>query len=94
MTRETLMTDIKKQFPDIRIHGTTEDFDGHEGGVWVSGEEGTDESTGLSLFDYYTEDMREIFYVMMVYKPLHDFLHACEWYAEFQDPGTVMLYPE
>ena len=94
MDREQVMIDIKKQFPDIRIHGTTEDFDNHEGGIWVSGEEGEDENTGLSLFDYYAEDTRELFYVMHVYKPVYDFLTACGWYAEFHDPGTGMIYPE
>ena len=67
---------------------TTEEFSpGMKGGIWLTAEEG-------DLFDYYAWewDCEEKSYIMGTKKEFHEELKRLGWFAEFYDPGTVMLW--
>ena len=68
----------------------TEDFDGSEGGIWVSGENG-DMYKGKRIFDYYNEDYKK--YEFGVYKPFAKEMEKRGWYGEWYDAGTMMIWP-
>jgi len=68
----------------------TEDFDGSEGGIWVSGENG-DMYKGNRIFDYYNEDYKK--YEFGVYKPFAKEMEKRGWYGEWYDAGTMMIWP-
>lgn len=66
------------------VRGTTEEFDGSEGGIWLSAEE----ESNQWFFDYYADNRA---YELGVKNTMRDFLEKRGWYAEWNDPGTVML---
>jgi hypothetical protein len=78
MDRETVI-DMLKDF-GAHVCGTTEEFDGREGGVWASGERG-------DAFDYYGYAD-----TLGVRPDLCAALERAGWFAEFYDGGTVMVY--
>lgn len=85
MNREMLINNLDKK--GLIVRGTTEEFDGSEGGIWLSAEE---ESNQL-FFDYYAESRA---YELGVKNTMRDFLEHRGWYAEWYDPGTVMLWED
>ena len=54
LNRDDMMKWIKKSMDFV---GTSEDFDGSEGGIHVSGE-AQDEYKGSVIYDYYSEDYK------------------------------------
>lgn len=92
ITRERLIAKLQKAYPKMSLR-TTEEFDGSEGGIWTSGEDGITDRVGLPLFDYYAEDYEERLYELGVRKHLVNFLERNGWYAEWHDAGTVTLWP-
>lgn len=79
---------------------TTEEFNGSKGGLWFCGEcEDIVDSIGLPMFEYYAYDMnidginpyRD--YVFGVHPAINDFVEERGWFFEWNDPGTIMLWP-
>lgn len=93
LTRDELTAELKEMFPNMLLR-TTEEFNSIGGGVWTSGEDGIDGPimNHLPLFDYYTQDGGSNFYSFGVNNTFYEFLEERGWYAEFNDPGTVMLW--
>lgn len=56
---------------------TTEEFGINAGGIWTSGESG--------IFDYWNSEK--------CVPKMQKLLDKCNWFYEFYDAGTVMLYP-
>ena len=85
VNREQLIKWLQKFFRSVR---TTEDFNGNEGGVWVSAE---DQATygGLEIYDYYSESRS---YDLGVLAKFEDALQKKGWYSEWHDAGTVMIW--
>ena len=83
MKRETLIKNLEKK--GIIVRGTTEEFNNVDGGIWISAEEPDNEF----YFDYYAMNRS---YELGVRVTLVDFLQKRGWYAEWNDPGTTMLW--
>lgn len=90
MNREQLIAKLQKRYPN-KMFRTTEEFNGVEGGIWTSGEDGYTHN-GVPLFNYYAQDSGGNSYVFGVRKILHDFLEEQGWFCEWNDPGTVMIW--
>jgi hypothetical protein len=60
----------------------SEEFDGAKGGIWTGGE-GEPSKDGMGLWNYWESNHPEI----------DKFLEKRGWFQEWQDPGTVMLWP-
>ena len=82
------LTDYLEKYLDFLR--TTEEFDGTEGGIWTSAENG-ETLSGSKIFDYYSESSKYEFGVLNKFAKL---LSKSGWYAEFYDPGTVMIWEE
>jgi len=93
LTRDELTAQLAEKFPNMLLR-TTEEFNGSNGGIWTSGEDGIDGPLWgkLPLFDYYSRYGDSKFYTLGVNNHLYNFLEKNGWYAEFNDPGTVMLW--
>jgi hypothetical protein len=91
LTREELTEKLREKFPNMHLR-TTEEFDGTSGGIWTSAEDSDLLWGGLPLFDYYSQDGGSKSYTFGVNNHLYNFLEDCGWYAEYYDPGTVMLW--
>ena len=90
MKRKALILELQKRYPN-KMFRTTEEFDGSEGGIWTSGEDGQLHA-GLPLFNYYSQDSGGKSYIFGVRTFLHRWLEEQGWYCEWYDPGTVMIY--
>ena len=85
-TRAEVMDFLENHLKFIR---TSEEFDGVEGGIWTSAENG--ETMGSSLiFDYYSTSSKYEFGVLNKFAKK---LSKMGWYCEYYDPGTVMIWP-
>lgn len=91
MNREKLIKLLEDKYPKMLIR-TTEEFNGSKGGIWTSGEDGLESKDGLRLFDYYAEDYKEKTYIFGVHKEIENFLNKHGWFAEWNDPGTIMFW--
>ena len=83
ISREKMMAFLTKR--GCTVVGTTEEFDGSKGGIWLSGEERD------GFFDYYAEGLK---YVFGVWAPLYLQAEEKGWYFEWHDAGTIMCWPE
>lgn len=90
MNRDELIKELQKRYPK-KTFRTTEEFDGTEGGIWTSGEDGQLHA-GLPLFDYYSQDGGSESYIFGVRTFLHNWLEENDWYCEWYDAGTVMIW--
>jgi hypothetical protein len=88
ISRETLIQKLQKAYPQMNCK-LTEDFNGDEGGVWLSGEDGIEDRNGLPIFDYYAESN---LYVFGVIDHLHNFADRNGWLFEWYDCGTMMVW--
>ena len=86
-TREEMLVILGDLFP---ITGTTEDFDGSQGGIWICGESGYLNARGVRFFDYYAEDES---YELGVLTNLRKLANKHGWFFEWYDAGTIMVYP-
>ena len=85
-TRAEVMDFLENHLKFVR---TSEEFDGVEGGIWTSAENG--ETMGSSLiFDYYSTSSKYEFGVLDKFAKK---LSKMGWYCEYYDPGTVMIWP-
>lgn len=86
LDRDEMMKFIDKH---MRIAGTSEEFNGSEGGIWVSGED-TYEFKGKVIYDYYAEGSG---YELGVNVKWEKELNKRGWYSEWYDAGTVQIWP-
>jgi len=89
MNRDELIIALEAKYP--QAFRTSEEFNGSEGGIWTSGEDGTTEN-GLEIFDYYSQDGGSSSYTFGVLNSLHNYLEEHGWYGEWNDPGTMMIW--
>jgi len=92
ITEKTLDRDqmIEWLEKNLEFVSTSEDFDGSQGGIWVSGENG-DQYKGKRIYDYYSEDYKNReFGVLNTWEKE---LNKMGWYSEWYDAGTVMIWP-
>jgi len=82
------ITDFLEKY--LKFIKNSEEFDGVEGGIWTTAEDGAKKG-GLRIFDYYNESSK---YEFGVLKSFADLLSKRGWYCEFYDPGTVMIWEE
>lgn len=64
----------------VSVCGTTKDFDGSEGGLWVTLEEGSLEQFSSTFSDEY------------VNSPINKYIENMGYYIEEYDPGTAMIW--
>ena len=86
LDRDEMMKFIERH---MRIAGTSEEFGGGEGGIWVSGED-TYEFKGKVIYDYYAEGSG---YELGVNVKWEKELNKRGWYSEWYDAGTVQIWP-
>ena len=86
LDRDDMMKFVEKYMDFVR---TSEDFNGSEGGIWVSGEN-MDEFKGQVIYDYYAEGRG---YELGVNVKWEKELNKRGWYSEWYDAGTVQIWP-
>ena len=89
--RDELMNILEAKYPKMFMR-TTEEFNGSQGGIWSSGEDGLPAEDGMPLFEYYAEDPKEKRYILGVHKEIYNLLEEHGWFAEWNDPGTIMFW--
>ena len=87
ISRDEMMEWIKKY---MKFVGTSEEFNGSEGGIHVSGEAG-DEYKGAIIYSYYSEDYKNREFG--VWNKWEKELNKRGWYSEWYDAGTVCIWP-
>lgn len=87
LDRDDMIKWIEKYMDFVR---TTEEFNGSEGGIWVSGEN-MDEYKGRVIYDYYSEDYKNR--TFGVDNRWEKELNKRGWYSEWHDAGTSMIWP-
>ena len=86
--RDEMMKWIKKSMDFV---GTSEDFNGSQGGIHVSGENYDDEFKGQQIYDYYSEDYKNREFGVL--NSWEKELNKRGWYSEWYDAGTVCIWP-
>ena len=90
LTRDALKKILIDKY-GIKSVKDSEDFDGSKGGLWVSAEDGDlMPNKSDEIFSYYDETPK---YDLGVHVDFSKFLDKSGWYAEFNDPGTVFIFP-
>ena len=84
------MQQLEKQWK-LDFMRTTEEFNGGKGGIWLSGENGDTYKDGRELFDYWTENYEA--YTFGVHNKIGDWAKKHGWWFEWNDAGTIMLWP-
>lgn len=87
LDRDDMIKWIEKYMDFVR---TTEEFNGSQGGIWVSGEN-MDEYKGRVIYDYYSEDYKNR--TFGVDNRWEKELNKKGWYSEWHDAGTSMIWP-
>lgn len=87
LDRDAMIKWIEKYMDFVR---TTEEFNGSQGGIWVSGEN-MDEYKGRVIYDYYSEDYKNR--TFGVDNRWEKELNKKGWYNEWHDAGTSMIWP-
>ena len=87
LDRDDMIKWIEQHMDFVR---TTEEFNGSQGGIWVSGENG-DEYKGREIYDYYSEDYKNR--TFGVDNRWEKELNKRGWYSEWHDAGTSMIWP-
>ena len=86
ISREEMTKWIEKY---MRVAGTSEEFNGGEGGIWVSGED-SDEYKGNLIYSYYSEGKA---FELGVNVKWEKELNKRGWYSEWYDAGTIQIWP-
>jgi len=74
----------------LEFVSTSEEFNGAQGGIWISGENG-DQYKGKRIYDYYSEDYKNREFGVLT--KWEKELNKRGWYSEWYDAGTVMIWP-
>ena len=72
----------------IQFAKPSEEFDGVDGGIWIAADNG-EKMGGKEIFDYYSDSSA---YEFGVLKKFIQFIDKHGYYAEYYDPGTIMLW--
>lgn len=75
----------------MNVAGTSEEFNGSQGGIWLCGECG-DKYKGQTIYDYYSENYSK--YDLGVLTKWEKELNKRGWYSDWYDAGTVMVRPD
>ena len=86
ISREEMTKWIEKY---MRVAGTSEEFAGSQGGIWVSGED-SDEYKGNLIYSYYSEGKA---FELGVNVKWEKELNKRGWYSEWYDAGTIQIWP-
>lgn len=89
LTREELMDLLETKYK-IRTVRTSEEFNGQTEGIWVAGDNG-EELSGNKIFDYYNSSAK---YANGVLKQFRTAVEKTGWWFEWNDPGTMMMWPK
>jgi hypothetical protein len=90
ISRESMINKLERAYPEMKCM-LTEDFNGSEGGIWLSAEDGITDRNGSLLFDYWAGDeggKRQL----GVIAHLERFANRNGWFFEWNDAGTIMLW--
>jgi hypothetical protein len=87
-TPAELVAILNKKYPDLFVNAQ------HDKSITVSGEDGTEAADGFPLFNYWSEDYKEVRYVLGVHKEIGDLLDQHGWWAEWEDAGTINLWQD
>lgn len=90
-TREYMMDHLESEFA-MNFVAISENFNGSEGGIWLSAENGERASDGWLLFDYWNTSWER--YELGVHKQITEWAEKHGWWFEWNDSGTIMLWPE
>lgn len=88
LTREELMDLLETKYK-IKTVRTSEEFNGQTEGIWVAGDNG-EELSGNKMFDYYNSSAK---YANGVLKQLRTAVEKTGWWFEWNDPGTIIIWP-
>lgn len=88
LTREELMDLLETKYK-IKTVRTSEEFNGQTEGIWVAGDNG-EELSGNKMFDYYSSSAK---YANGVLKQLRTAVEKTGWWFEWNDPGTIIIWP-
>lgn len=88
LTREELMDLLENKYK-IKTVRTSEEFNGQTEGIWVAGDN-EEELSGNKMFDYYNRSAK---YTNGVLKQLRTAVEKTGWWFEWNDPGTIMIWP-
>ena len=91
-SRESLIKELEISFPYISLK-TTEEFGASPGGIWTFAEGEGDTYGPWFDYDAAMYDSSEIHYVMGVRRDVLAVIEKAGFYPEFNDPGTVMIWP-
>ena len=91
LSREAMVSALQQKFNLSHIE-TSEEFDGSDGGIWLSAENGETASDDRELFNYYSEDHDN--YTFGVHNEFQNFCEKNGWYPEWHDPGTLMIWED
>lgn len=86
--RDALMAELEKMYPDAWFK-ESERFQGHGGGIWTG--EGSYDKEGREIFSYWSNSPD---YEIGVLKSFNDFIESKGFWAEWQDAGTIMIWPK
>ncbi len=89
-TREYMMTQLEKKF-GLDFIRETEDFNGATGGIWLSAENGDRYKDGRELFNYWNQEHEH--YTFGVHNKINEWAENNGYWFEWNDPGTIMLWP-
>lgn len=90
---DSLEAALRELLSDVRICGTVDDFYGTEEsycGLWMTGEDGNTLASGMPAFCYGAEGGPA--YDFGVHEDVGSLLGRHNAHAEWNDPGTVMVY--
>ena len=96
---ESVVTEAKVSLDDLmdftskhlKFVKTSKEFDGTDGGLWTSGEDGAT-FKGRRIYDYYSENHKS--YTFGVLNVWEKELNKRGYYSEYYDAGTVMIWEE
>tara|TARA_R110000850_G_scaffold10324_8_gene37022 strand:- start:678 stop:965 length:288 start_codon:yes stop_codon:yes gene_type:complete len=87
--RQQMIEALQRAYPNQHIKTSEEFGDSYQGGIWLSGEDGTVDRSGSLIFDYYAEGSN---YEFGVVKHLNAYVQRHGWYFEWYDGGTMMMW--
>ena len=86
--RDQLKAELKRRWPKMWLKNS-EEFNGAEGGLWS----GAGASGEFFSSEWYFSDPQEKEYVAGVRRDVNAVLDEYGFFAEFQDPETILIWP-
>lgn len=89
LTRDELMNLLETKY-GIKTVRNSEDFNGQTEGIWIAADN-DEEISGTKIFDYYNRSAK---YANGVLKQFRTSVEKTGWWFEWNDPGTIMIWPK